>query len=153
MKIDYLADRSEWIHLLAFMHQLEMRTANERNFEWSIQRFAERTNRHSLPLALVAVEDTIPVGSVSLLEQQLRSHSSFTPWVASLFVLEQYRNRGIGDRLMRELEIIASSMGHKSLFLFTHTAKGYYEKRGWQTIDTVQPPDVRFSSVVMSKVL
>ena len=79
MKIDYLADRSEWIHLLAFMHQLEMRTANERNFEWSIQRFAERTNRHSLPLALVAVEDTIPVGSVSLLEQQLRSHSSFTP--------------------------------------------------------------------------
>ena len=115
MKIDYLADRSEWIHLLAFMHQLEMRTANERNFEWSIQRFAERTNRHSLPLALVAVEDTIPVGSVSLLEQQLHSHSSFTPWVASLFVLEQYRNRGIGDRLMRELERIASSMVHYHL--------------------------------------
>lgn len=153
MKIDYLSDHLEWIHLLAFMHQLEMRTASERNFQWSIQRFSERTNRSTLPMALVAVEDTIPVGSVSLLNQQLQSHSHFSPWVASLFVLEQYRNRGIGDQLMREIESTAWSMGYDSLFLFTHTAEEYYTKRDWKTIDTVQPPDVHRASVVMSKVL
>ena len=153
VKIEYLADHPEWIHLIAFMHQLEMRTASDRNFDRSIQRFSERMNRHTLPMTLVAVEDTIPVGSVSLLEHQLDSHLNLSPWVASLFVLEQYRNLGIGIRLMQEIEMIASAIGHTSLFLFTHTAKAYYENRGWKTIDTVRPPEVSHSSVVMSKSL
>lgn len=151
MRIDYLADHPEWIHVIAFMHQLEMRKPSERNFDWSIQQFSQRTNRQFLPLALVAVEDTIPVGSVTLLENQLKSHSNLTPWVASLFVIEQYRGRRIGDRLMREAELLAVSMGYDSLFLFTHTAQSYYERRGWDTIDTVEPPDVPYASVIMSK--
>jgi predicted N-acetyltransferase YhbS len=151
VKIDYLADHPEWIHLIAFLHQLEMRKPSERNFDWSIQQFSHRANRESLPMALVAVEDTIPVGSVTLLEHQLHTHSNLTPWVASLFVLEQYRGVGVGDRLMREAELLAASMGHKSIYLFTHTAQLYYENRGWKIIDAVEPPDVSYVSVVMKK--
>lgn len=153
MKIDYLADHPEWIHLIALMHQLEMRKPSERHFDWSIQQFSQRMNRQSLPMALVAVEDTIPVGGVTLLENQLKTHSNLTPWVASLFVLEQYRGRGIGGRLMRETELFAVAMRYNSLFLFTHTAQSYYEKRGWGIIDTVEPPDAPYASVVMSKQL
>lgn len=102
-------------------------------------------------MTLVAVEDTIPVGSVTLLENQLESYSNLAPWIASIFVLAQYRGRGIGSRLMREVERFASSVGYNSIYLFTHTAKSYYEARGWHAIGTVEPPDVRYTSVVMSK--
>jgi predicted N-acetyltransferase YhbS len=101
----------------------------------------------------VAVEDTIPVGSVSLLENQLNTHPNRKLWIASLIVLEQYRGRGIGDALMRKAELSAVSLGYNSIFLFTHTAQSYYEKRGWEIVDTVEPPDVRYASVVMSKQL
>lgn len=153
MRVDHLADHPEWMHLIAFMHQLEMREASERDFNWSIQQFSQRMNRDSLPMTLVAVEDTIPVGSVTLLENQLESHSNLTPWIASLFVLAQYRGCGIGSRLMREAELFASSIGYNSIYLFTHTAKSYYEAKGWNAIATVDPPDVRHTSVVMLKQL
>jgi predicted N-acetyltransferase YhbS len=153
VKIEYLADHKAWVHVLAFMHQLEMRTPNERDFRSSVERFSERTNRDTLPIALVVIEDTIPVGSVSLLEFQLTSYRQLTPWVAGLFVLEQYRGQGIAHRLMQEMESIALSMGHRTLHLFTHTAEKYYESRGWEPIGTVEPPEVRYPSIVMSKEL
>jgi predicted N-acetyltransferase YhbS len=153
MEIHFLADHPEWIHIIAFMHQLEMRKPNERNFDRSIQQFSQRANRQFLPIAYVAVEDTVPVGSVTLLEDQLPTYSNHKLWVASLFVLEQYRGRGIGDALMRKAELSAVSLGYNTILLFTHTAQSYYEKRGWEIIDTVDPPDVSYASVVMSKQL
>lgn len=52
---------------------------------------------------------------------------------------------------MREAKLVATSMGHSSIYLFTHTAQFYYEKRGWEIVGTVEPPNVRYSSVVMTK--
>lgn len=43
---------------------------------------------------------------------------------------------------MREAKLVATSMGHSSIYLFTHTAQFYYE-----IVGTVEPPNVRYSSV------
>ncbi len=151
MEIAYLADHPDWVPVVALMHQLTMRMPSERNYDHSLQMFAARGNRDKLPIALVAIEDSIPVGSVSLVQRQLNVGDACSPWLAGLFVLAEYRKRGVADALMREAEQLAVALGHHRLYLFTHTAELYYRKRDWENIGTVHPPEVRHQSVVMQK--
>ncbi len=50
----------------------------------------------------------------------------------SLAVDPSYRGRGLGVELVRELESHAYRKGIKTLFLLTTTAKGFFERLGFQ---------------------
>ncbi|PSP02598.1 MAG: hypothetical protein BRC47_07420 [Cyanobacteria bacterium QS_7_48_42] len=65
------------------MHQLKLNLGNHYNYLRTQQLFRQRLNRNSLPLTLVAFLDTLPVGSVSLVNCDLDSHSHLKPWLAS----------------------------------------------------------------------
>jgi N-acetylglutamate synthase-like GNAT family acetyltransferase len=57
-----------------------------------------------------------------------------TPWLAALFVLPQYRARGIGTELVRRCEAEAARFGFKEFFLYAQDAAGFYERLGWCSI-------------------
>ena len=152
MEIQLLADVREVIGAIACLHQLEMRLGEKSNYQRAIEKFSLRCNRQSLPLALVAFTDTLPVGSVSLVECDLPSHQHLTPWLASLFVTTPYQKQGIGSKLVQQIESIAVKIGYRQLYLFTWTAEIYYSKLGWTAIDTTMPQGLP-ESVVMQKTL
>ncbi|SFS77500.1 GNAT family N-acetyltransferase [Paenibacillus sp. BC26] len=154
MDIKVLSECAELIPAIACIQQMEMRIPQNRNYQQAVAKFTQRSlNNNCLPLALVAIEDSLPVGSVSLIENELYSHSHLSPWVATLFVSSHYRGKGIGLRLMQEIELVASkSLGFKRLFLYTDSAAEYYRKINWQVVEVVKPQG-RPESVLMSKQL
>lgn len=152
MEIQFLADCPEVIGAIACLQQLEMKLGEKSNYHHAIEKFSLRLNRISLPLALVAFVDTLPVGSVSLVDSDLPNYPHLTPWLASLFVATPYQRQGIGLQLIQQIELIAANMGYQQLYLFTWTAEAYYRKLGWTVIDKTQP-EGRPESVVMQKIL
>jgi GNAT superfamily N-acetyltransferase len=102
--------------------------------------YQRRADFSSLPVTWVAVEDGKPVGIVSLKEYDLLSHKHLTPWLSALYVIPEYRKRGIARKLIETVIDYASSLGYSSVHLFTDNRKNdylerYYSSLGWSTIE------------------
>lgn len=67
--------------------------------------------------------------------------------LASLFVATPYQGRGIGRRLMAEVELGAVRLGYDQLHLYTWTAESFYRRLGWITVEPAGFPE----SVLMQK--
>ena len=87
----------------------------------------------SIPMAYVALENSIPVGICSL---QLNDdiHSDLSPWLGDLCVAKDYQRRGIGKLLIAAVKNKAKEQGFSKLYLFSHanTVTNYYMRLGWQ---------------------
>jgi GNAT superfamily N-acetyltransferase len=79
----------------------------------------------------VAFLEGTPVGAVGLLRADLFSRQDLFPWMADLFVLPEYRSRGIGSALQDFILVKAKEMGYPAIYLYTPLV-GYYEKNGWE---------------------
>ena len=95
-----------------------------------------RTNTDKLPLTFVAInENDELVGSVSLKQNDLDTRTDLSPWLSSLFVVEKFRNAGIGNLLINKTLEIAGGLQIHSIFLYTEHKEKYYEKRDWRLIE------------------
>ncbi len=135
-EIHYLADYPQYLSIIAFWNYREWHIGKQ-SFDEIIDRYKQRLQKERVPTTLFAMEDTMPVGSVSIKENDLLERPDLNPWLASLYVLGDYRGRDIGRRLLRAGEKSAHDAGISRLYLFTHTAAGLYEKEGWVFMESV----------------
>lgn len=84
---------------------------------------------------LVAVSAGAPVGIALLVVRDLESRRDLTPWLSSLFVVPEFRDRGIGRRLVEGVMAAAKGRGHAELYLHTESAEAYYRRLGWRLED------------------
>ena len=89
-------------------------------------------------MTFVAVEgqDT-PIGSVSIVEHDMPDRQDLrdlAPWIAGTFVVRAHRGQGVGGALMHHAIAEASRIGVPELFLYTSSARWFYERRGWTVL-------------------
>lgn len=101
------------------------------------EKMKSRTN--AFPYTFVALEGDVPVGSVTLYENDLKGES-VTPWMGSLVVAPEHRGRGIGRALIRFICGFARGMGYDTLYLRTEHTSEYYELLGWEYVKTATDP-------------
>jgi predicted N-acetyltransferase YhbS len=90
-----------------------------------------------LPIRLVAVIGGECVGTVALVENDLRCRP-YTPWLASLIVAPAHRGQKIGEGLVESVKALAKDKGYRELYLRTEHASGYYVKLGWEFVETCE---------------
>lgn len=59
------------------------------------------------------------------------SRQDLYPWLSALYVKENYRNKGIGQKLQDFVLTYCKNTGFSQLFLYTDI-DDYYEKTGWK---------------------
>ena len=59
----------------------------------------------------------------------------FVALIRSIAVAEEHRGAGVGRRIVRQLLDRLASRGIREFYLLTTSAQGYFEKRGFKTID------------------
>ncbi len=138
--IHYLADFPHYLPIIAFWNYREWHVGKQ-PFDEIIARYGERMQIDKVPSTLIAIEDTMPVGSVTIKLNDLTERPDLNPWLASLYVLGDYRGRDIGRQLLRAGERSAYNAGVGRLYLFTHTAAGLYEKEGWTYMESITRSD------------
>lgn len=78
------------------------------------------------------------IGSVSIVHQDMPDRPEsrdLGPWVGGTYVVPEARNRRVGVALMRAVERAAAALSIDRLYMHTSTAKGFYEKLGWELLD------------------
>ena len=88
-----------------------------------------------LPLQLVAIENRRIVGSVSIIsDDEVTGWEGKDWWLANVFVLPEFRGRGIGISLINRAVEIARESGSPNLHLVTDTVENWYLDQGWESI-------------------
>lgn len=95
--------------------------------------FVTHGKKDDFPAIYVAFVDDNPAGTVALLRADLFSRQDLYPWMADLYVLPEYRSRGIGSALQDFILDEAKKRGYPSIYLYTPLV-GYYEKKGWEYV-------------------
>ncbi|MFQ3788902.1 GNAT family N-acetyltransferase [Halomonas sp. A29] len=94
--------------------------------------FRRECGEGGVPSVFVAMAGDRPVGTASLLAEDMDSRRELTPWLASVFVLPEWRGRGIAAGLIRRVEEEAAASGFDHFYLFTPDQQGLYRRLGWQ---------------------
>jgi predicted N-acetyltransferase YhbS len=133
MPIEYLADHPAAAPILAAWHHREWADLLP---DWSLeQALAElrtHTGRRQIPTTFVAIAEKQVIGSASLLVADLDGWEQLTPWLASVYLLPQWRDRGIGRRLVTRVMEEAAALGIPIIYLWTATHQEYYSRLGWK---------------------
>jgi len=103
--------------------------------------------KDQMPLTLVASLERRPVGTAMLLAHDVETEPwpELSPWLAALYVMPEYRRRGIGAALVNAIVAKATDFGVGALYLATVGQERFYTRLGWQVADR------REHKIVMSK--
>jgi N-acetylglutamate synthase-like GNAT family acetyltransferase len=115
----------EWKHLSPDV------TLNDR-----VRKLQKMAASDDIPFVVVATDNDQLAGSAALVEQDMRTRTDLSPWLASVFVKTAFRNKGLGTRLVRRIENEAARRGVRKLYLFTEHARSLYSKLGWHDLET-----------------
>jgi len=91
-----------------------------------------------MPRTLILLANGEPVGTASLVAQDLDERPDLTPWLAGVFVVPHARGQGNAARLIAAVETEACAASISTLWLYTETAERIYAKAGWQTAEIIQ---------------
>lgn len=136
MKIEYLRDNivfaddvAQWIYD-EFINDVRKDLSYEQ-----VLIAVKNCNKSEFPIRLVAILDEKCVGTVSIVQNDLKCRE-YTPWLAALYVDKAYRNNKIGEHLIDHVKSIVKGLGYDELYLRTEHASNYYKKLGWQFIES-----------------
>ena len=134
-----LFDRTEFIPLVARWNWQEWSDLLPCD---SCEAFADdlraRTRRDGVPITFIALDDGVPVGAASLIEDDLPTRPDLTPWFASLYVIPSQRGRGLGTMLVRHAVNMARTFGIETLYLYTPGQEAFYRRLGWEFVETTE---------------
>jgi GNAT superfamily N-acetyltransferase len=120
VQIDLLADRPEFIPLLAEWHHREWAYLRPGfSMRDRVALMQERSCRHELPITIVASSGTKLLGSAMLIARDMDTDPEYSPWVAGVFVSPTHRRRCIGRALSEHVLHEAARLGFATLYL-TH---------------------------------
>jgi len=130
----YLKDHAEFIPQLAeiWYEVLGKIWLPNVKIEQVIKNFENHLNKDFLPLTIVAIQGTTPIGMCSLRNTD-GIRPDLSPWLGSLIVHPQYQHQGIGKELITRIQNIAKSMNFQQLYLFAFdpTIPEWYIKLNW----------------------
>ncbi len=134
----YLADCPEAVTILAqWLYDEWGRHSPDGSIRSMAENLMERMNRDSFPLALVAMQDGRPLGTVSLKIREMEIRPQYEHWLGTVYVHEPYRRKGIGSQLIEAAVKEANRLGVKELYLYTRSeqTEALYAKLGWATLE------------------
>lgn len=139
VRIEYLGDNAALIPTLAQWHYEEWRHLNpDKSIEQYIARLQSHLGRKQIPTTFVALSGGILMGSSSLVAYDMDIRMELSPWLASLYVSQIYRSRGVGSALVHRVIKEAEALGVETLYLFTPDREGFYIRLGWSTFERTE---------------
>jgi N-acetylglutamate synthase-like GNAT family acetyltransferase len=96
-------------------------------------------SRHSIckdrvPQMYIAKYGDELAGVASIWNNDLMARQDLFPWLATVFVKKECRNKGIGTLLQEKCIQVVKELGYKNLYLVTDH-EGYYERNGWNFLE------------------
>ena len=109
----YIEEVSKWIWE-------EWSKKNNSTLEDVIYRSKHSLNYEDIPQMYIAKYNNEVIGVVSIWRNDLTARQDLYPWMATLFVKNDYRNMGVGTLLQRRVIEECKKMNYNYLYLITN---------------------------------
>ncbi|MCP4395102.1 MAG: GNAT family N-acetyltransferase [Alphaproteobacteria bacterium] len=102
--------------------------------------FGKGVQKNRLPITMVVVnkKTKMPIGMGSLWDSDGDEWPDVTPFIAAVYVHYRYRGCGIGEAMVKRLEVEADRLGFSELYLKSGSAASYYTELGYKAIDSAK---------------
>jgi GNAT superfamily N-acetyltransferase len=105
-------------------------------FEYIRGRLQQNMTAAPIPLALVAHDREIFLGTASVIASDLPERPQLTPWLAAVWVEQSARRCGVGGALVSRALRACRALGFERTYLCARPdMTGFYEKLGWKIIE------------------
>ncbi len=95
-------------------------------------------SKAELPLAITAIDKGEIVGAAQLKFRELDIYPQYEHWLGGVFVVPNYRAKGVASALVKEIIKEAQKMQVEILYLQTQNMTGgLYRHLGWEPIEKV----------------
>jgi N-acetylglutamate synthase-like GNAT family acetyltransferase len=139
LTIKNLKQFPQYIDLLAKWHHNEWSYLNpQRPLRDRAKELETHLEIDSIPQTFIAFVDDKPVGCASVLESDMDTKPDLYPWLASVFVLPEFRHRGIGRKLVHQVMQHTKEAGSKNMYLYTPDRAHFYKNMGWKSMEEVK---------------
>lgn len=136
MKISPLKDKPQYLLTLAQWHHAQWSYLNPaRTLAERIREMQKDLAGNIIPTTFVAEDKGELLGSACILDDDMSSHPELSPWLASVYVAEQHRGKGIGSILIKRVMEHARENGIRRLYLYTPDQAALYARLGWQVLN------------------
>ncbi|MCL9780213.1 GNAT family N-acetyltransferase [Vibrio sp. S4M6] len=133
MKVKNLMDEPTHLNQLAVWHHQEWTHLNPgQTLEERKEKMRLYLGPELLPSTFIGKVDEELVGSAAIVECDMDSHPELSPWLASVFVADSFRQQGYGGRLVKHIMSEAKAAGIEKLYLFTPSQAKFYASLGWK---------------------
>lgn len=135
MDIRYLADNTEFIPRLAKLLHAEWDFLYpDATIQTRYDRLVSYCNRDRVPLSFVALDDGRLLGTYNIILSDMKEHPELSPWLASVYVVKEYRGRGIGTELVKHAMAQCGRLSIPRLYLWTDKQRDFYGSLGWKPL-------------------
>lgn len=110
----------------------------ELTLEQAIERTKVNCGQAGVPSIFVAMRGETPVGTASLIADDMSIRRELTPWLASVFVVPEWRGQGIAFALVHRVEAEAAENGFERFYLYTPDQQALYRRLGWQDVESLE---------------
>ncbi|MGR8931111.1 MAG: GNAT family N-acetyltransferase [Gammaproteobacteria bacterium] len=134
MQIINLNKQPQHIAQLALWHHQEWAALNPgRTLKQRIEYMQSYLDKNLIPSTFVIKHQTL-MGSAAIVANDMETRPELTPWLASVFVAPQFRNRGVGSAVVQHVMQQAQAAGIPKLYLFTPDRMSFYARLGWHIV-------------------
>jgi N-acetylglutamate synthase-like GNAT family acetyltransferase len=135
IRIVNLSEIPDIIPMLAKWHHEQWAHLNpQASLKKRIDNYHTYLGDELVPSTYVALKTGGVAGSASIVKHDMDTRMEYSPWLASVYVHSDYRDKGIGSKLVSHVMAVAEKNGFESLYLFTPDKENFYKRLGWSTI-------------------
>ena len=87
-----------------------------------------------IPGMFIAKYEGQLVGSAAIVKHDMETNRELFPWLASVYVVPEVRQKGVGSKLIRYVMAQAREAGIETLYLFTPNKENFYKKFNWTAL-------------------
>ena len=139
MRIEHLAEHPHLVPTVALWSKNEWgHLCPDVPYEDYVSSYQKRTVHSTIRETFVALEGDTLLGTASIIEHDMSTRTELSPWMASVYVAPEFRNRGVGSALVRAVMEEAPRLGLERLYLITPDKVRFYSRLGWQVLETAK---------------
>ncbi|MBQ8749590.1 MAG: GNAT family N-acetyltransferase [Clostridia bacterium] len=129
-------EQLEYIIDLHFNHWVKFNPKMEKvNTEY---KFKKLYTKDTLPFGIVLEDNDKIVGFCVFKIENLKKYPEYYPWFSDVMILEEFRGKGFGRKLLEYGAKILKDLGYTKIYVWTDQAPDFYKKIGFTYLKQIE---------------